>query len=139
MLIASEGMAEYDKVVAVHDWLCTNCTYNVTSISNGVILGSDHSADGPLLYGLSVCEGYAEAFKLFMDILGIKNRRVDGWAQGYHSWNEVFIGDQWLAVDVTWDDPVIIGGPDSGGVYTRQYCLITPEQMAADHMACEYH
>ena len=27
-----------------------------------------------------------------------------------HAWNDVLIDGKWYAVDVTWDDPIIVGG-----------------------------
>lgn len=137
-LVSYPGMTDYEKAIWAHDYLCSTCTGNIASLEANIYLPSDHSADGPLFYGTAVCEGYADAFRLFMNIMGVKNRRVSGWAGGYHGWNEVYIDGQWWAVDVTFDDPYIIGY-DPSGVYSRQYCLISPAVMALDHIAMEYH
>ncbi|MBP3803751.1 MAG: hypothetical protein J6I76_07615 [Oribacterium sp.] len=108
--IIDPDMSDYDKAVAAHDWLCANCAYNEYSYNNDIDIASDYTADGPLLYGTSLCEGYAEAFRLFMNILQIENRMVVGYAGGGdHAWNEVKIDGKWYAVDTTWDDPIIVG------------------------------
>ncbi len=133
-VIVTPEMDDYSKAVAVHDWICAN--------SHGSLIdkATDHSIVGPLLLSEGCCEGYAETFHLFMKILGVKSRRVEGWAGGgYHEWNEVLINGQYMAIDCMWDDPVIVGGPDPGGVYSRQYCLISPVIMALDHSAVKYY
>lgn len=138
--ITYSGMSQSEMVIAVHDWICTNCTGNLTSVQTLQYIEYEHTADGPLLCGISVCEGYAETFRLFMNILGIKNRRVNGYVEGgqfYHAWNEVNIDGTWYAIDVTFDDPIVIG-IDPGGVYSRKYCLISPEIMAIDHIPTVY-
>jgi len=69
-----------------------------------------------------VCEGYARAFKVLCDEVGIPCVLVDGQAVNSsggseaHMWNYVQVDDgdsqtdnPWYAVDVTWDDPVVSG------------------------------
>lgn len=66
------------------------------------------SAEGALLQGKAVCEGYSGAFMLACDALGIPCIKVSGVLQGTpHSWNSVYIAsiDDWLNVDVTNNDP----------------------------------
>ena len=64
--------------------------------------------DGP------VCEGYARAFKVLCDRLGIPCVLTEGYAQTgltakkeLHMWNYVKLDGKWYAVDVTWNDPFI--------------------------------
>lgn len=54
--------------------------------------------DGP------VCEGYARAFKVLCNQVGIPCVLVDGEAGGPHMWNNVQVGNAWYAADVTWND-----------------------------------
>ncbi|MBR3999630.1 MAG: hypothetical protein IKI93_14970 [Clostridia bacterium] len=64
-----------------------------------------------------VCEGYARAFKVLCDRVGIPCVLADGIGTNkpesdpvLHIWNLVDPGDgRWYAVDVTWNDPVING------------------------------
>lgn len=63
-----------------------------------------------------VCEGYSKAFKVLCDRLGIGCVLVEGDAKsnvddipGAHMWNYVCVDGQWYAVDVTWNDPVVVG------------------------------
>ena len=101
----------YDKVKQVHDYLIDNITYD--SDSN---LDMSHSIYGALVNNLAVCDGYAKAYKYILDNIGISCVEVCGVAQNSngeienHAWNDVLIGGNWYAVDVTWDDPIIVGG-----------------------------
>ena len=59
-----------------------------------------------------VCEGYARAFMVLCQQLGVPCVLVDGPAKDGvfdqpedHMWNYVRLGGKWYAVDVTWNDP----------------------------------
>lgn len=61
-----------------------------------------------------VCEGYARAFKVLCDELGIPCVLTSGAARStafgtpeQHMWNDVELDGQWYAVDVTWNDPTV--------------------------------
>ena len=62
-----------------------------------------------------MCEGYARGFKYILDELGIPCVLISGTATNSngetesHAWNYVELEGKWYAVDVTWDDPVIVG------------------------------
>ena len=110
-IIDSLSGSTYDKVKQVHDYLIDNITYD--SDSN---LDMSHSIYGALVNNLAVCDGYAKAYKYILDNIGISCVEVCGVAQNSngeienHAWNDVLIGGNWYAVDVTWDDPIIVGG-----------------------------
>ena len=95
---------DYEKVKAVHDWLCDNITYeesendNIAHTPAGVFLRSDKKV---------VCEGYAKAFMILCRKLGVPAILVVGYAGGPHMWNYVQMNDgAWYLVDCTWDDQV---------------------------------
>ncbi len=102
----------YDLLKAIHDFLCNTVTYtyqNQTSWSTGAY-NPVQSPLGALVFGKAVCQGYAEAFKLFCDHYKIPCITVigDGGSPGNygpHMWNAVKMVDgKWYLVDVTWDD-----------------------------------
>lgn len=128
--VTNGNMSETERIRAVHDWIVKNVRYNEVAYDTGRFSDSDYSAVGPLLLGTGVCSGYAEAFALCMDIMGVENRIP---YSNDHAWNEVRLSDgRYLSVDCCWDDPT----PDHGyEVYWYQYFLLTPEQMAG----VEYH
>ncbi len=88
----------YDKVKAVHDYLCEHITYVQDDYYS-------HTAYGALAGGTAVCDGYSLAFQRFMDVLGIPCLIATGERNGdSHAWNLVQLDGQWYHLDVTWDD-----------------------------------
>lgn len=104
------GNSDYDKIKKVHDWLVDNIEYDTT-------LGrtNNHNIYGAFIERNVVCEGYAKAFKYIMDELDIPCILVKGIGTNSsgetekHMWNYVYIENNWYAIDVTWDDPIIEG------------------------------
>jgi len=94
---------------------------------------------GALVKGQAVCEGYARAFKYLMDASGIPCVLVSGTAinsQGQeesHAWNYVQINENWYAVDVTWDDPIITGGGELTQELKYKYFLKGSTEFKVDH------
>ena len=134
----TQDMSDRDKIKAVHDYLIRTTKYDTALVQNGEKSG-DNTSDSYMAYGvlvknLGVCDGYAKAFNMFMDIFGIPSERVAG-TSNYnnmalsHAWNRVFVDDQYLNIDVTWDDPV----PDQGGAIQYNYFLIPDKDFAKDH------
>lgn len=133
----TQDMSDKDKIKAVHDYLITNTKYDTALVQKGEM--SANTSDSYLAYGVlvknvGVCDGYAKAFNMFMDILGIPSDRVVGTSyynnmSVCHAWNRVFIDDQYLNIDVTWDDPI----PDQGGAIQYTYYLIPDKEFAKDH------
>ena len=80
-----------------------------------------------------VCEGYARAFKVLCDKLGIPCVLVEGYARGslmdqlqLHMWNYVQVDGKWYAVDTTWNDPRIAKDENAAisGKENEKYLLI---------------
>lgn len=89
---------DLEKAMVVHDHLCETITY---SEELGV---ASHDIEGAILEKRAVCEGYALAYKYYMNRLGIPCKVMGGIAQGPHAWNQVQINGKWYLVDATWDD-----------------------------------
>ena len=103
--------SNYQKIQYIHNWLVDNLQYDQTYLKENT-----RNIYGALIENEVVCEGYAKAFKYLLDKLEIPCILVSGEAinsegrQESHMWNYVQINDIWYAVDVTWDDPIIING-----------------------------
>ena len=107
--IAAEtnGKSLYEKVKAIHDYVCEKAVYDV---QNNMRV---HSA-GPMFIGDGhvVCEGYAKAMLILCRKLGIDCACIGGFARNSsassgeaHMWNYVKMdNDTWYLVDATWDD-----------------------------------
>lgn len=137
ILNACNATDTYERVKQFNSWLTHNNEYNtyVSGIESGTApksawectsaLEGRTGGDGP------VCEGYARAFKVLCDEVGIPCVLVDGHAKNSadsdgeaHMWNYVQMGDNWYAVDVTWNDPT---GGNSGalsGVENENWLLV---------------
>lgn len=136
--IITPEMSDYDKVKAVHDYIVLNCEYDYENYVNDTIPQDSYSPRGVLINKKAVCEGYAAAFKAFMDELSIPCKLVSGKASSNgdfigrvnHAWNRVEVGGVWYQIDVTWDDPV----PDQKRKVRYKYFLLSDEEMNKTHL-----
>lgn len=92
----------YERLKYIHDYLVKTVAYDTSQTKPKI-----HSAAGALLNKVSVCEGYAKAFKLACEKIGIPCQLV---ISNTHMWNNVQMEDgEWYLVDVTFDDPIMNG------------------------------
>ncbi len=130
----SEEMTDYEKELAIHDYLVTNCEYDEGLLT--VLGGHGENAENPygaLIEGKAICSGYTTTFQMFMDMLEIpcKSIKAGDADNEEHAWNMVEIEGEWYYVDVTWDDPV----PDKNNRPTRHsYFNVTYDIMAERHV-----
>ncbi len=97
--------SDYEKALAVHDYLVAHTEYDQAAVSQGKGLWS--TAYGCLVNGMAVCQGYSQAFQLLMNRLGIECGICFGRAKEEdHAWNYINLNHQYYWIDVTWDDPV---------------------------------
>ncbi len=137
----SPTMTEYQKELALHDYLVENCVYSSGSPDND----NEFRAYGALVEGQAVCNGYAEAMALLLSCAGVENQYVVGTADSgsrdhssdsekntehreNHAWNLVKINGYWYHMDATWDDPV--GEED---ILSHAYFNMSDELMERDH------
>ena len=113
----SKCSSDYQKVLAIHDFLVSNCKYDGSS-------SNCRNLYGTLVEHKAVCEGYARTFQYLCSMHGIESIIIRGDSihktgdtpEG-HMWNAVLMNDGvWYDMDVTWDDP-LVNGSDSGTVY----------------------
>ena len=124
----------YKDIFKIHDFLVDNISYDTTYSSVG-----SYSIYGALVKKTCVCEGYSKAFKYLLNSAGIECEIVQGTATNSsgetenHAWNCVYLNDNWYLVDVTWDDPIIIGGGTLTGRNKYKYFLKGTETFDKDH------
>ena len=109
--LITDDMNDYDKIKAIHDYIIDNSVYDEQRVNN---LYNDYRgefssniATGPLLQGHGICSGYTDAMALFLNKMNIPNYKI---SSENHIWNLVYINNEWLHLDLTWDDPVINNG-----------------------------
>ena len=111
----NQGSA-YDKVKAVHDYLCTTVAYSYSTVANADDYRSAYDA---LINKTAVCTGYALSFQKFMDEMGIPCYIA---YSNTHAWNIVNVDGTWYHIDCTNDDQewgisyhdFLVGSADAG-------------------------
>ncbi|HIT71372.1 MAG TPA: hypothetical protein IAD08_05585 [Candidatus Scatovivens faecipullorum] len=128
------GKDRVEQIKIVHDYLVDTVEYDLEAGSN------IYNIYGTLIDKRAVCEGYARAFKYILDDLEIPTVIACGLAKNSagvtetHAWNYVQLENgQWYAIDVTWDDPVIIGSGIISDSIKYQYFLKGANKFFEDH------
>ena len=101
-----ENKMDYEKVSAIHDYICSNVEYEAA------VDGSDirRTAYGALIEGRAVCQGYSVSLYRLLLEAGIDNRIIFGeglspdGTTGPHTWNIVELYGKYYYMDITWDD-----------------------------------
>jgi len=130
--IATDGV--YRKLGKIHNWLIQTVDYGEIENSK-----AQYTIYGALAKNKAVCEGYARAFKYLVDGTGIPCVLVSGTAtnsrgeEQQHAWNYVQINENWYAIDVTWDDPIILNGGELTTELKYKYFLKGSEEFKVDH------
>lgn len=127
---------DYYKIVKAHNWIVDNVEYNLEdSVNNSNIYGALHDKK-------VVCEGYARLFKSLMDKLEIPCILVSGVGvdsktgqSENHAWNYVYLKGNWYAMDVTWDDPIIIGNGTISSDIKYKYFLKGSKEFNTTHIS----
>ena len=88
------GMTEFDRALALHDWLAAHCSYD-----DSLSLYSPYHA---LVTGSAVCQGYLMAYGDLLNRAGVRNAPAVSESRN-HGWNIVRLDGVWYHVDVTWD------------------------------------
>lgn len=135
-LINKKSQNSFENIKMIHDYLVDTISYDRTLSKENI-----YNIYGALVQKESVCEGYAKAFKYLLDEFEIpcvivigKGTDSEG-RQENHAWNYVQIEDNWYAVDVTWDDPILEGGGILSKKSKYQYFLKGAESFQKDHVA----
>ncbi|SHI95542.1 Transglutaminase-like superfamily protein [Thermoclostridium caenicola] len=129
--IIEPGMTDFEKELAIHDYIVNNCRYDIENQRKGSTPPEAYTAYGVLVNGSAVCEGYAKAMKLLLDRVNIRSLVVVGYSKGNaHAWNMVCLDGQYYHVDTTWDDPVMAGGSQ---VLTHVYFNLADHEIQKDH------
>lgn len=140
------------KVRLIHDWLTAHIFYDQPAF-NDATPRLIHP-DDVLKYRRSVCDGYANLFEAMLRSQGIPCRKVFGsviypsrgesWQDFVgeeHSWNEFWLDNRWVSVDVTWDTMNRVD-PETGryvrGQTRYRYFDPTAESLAIDHRIDNY-
>jgi hypothetical protein len=122
------GMSAIEKEIIIHDYIVNNTDYFIYS---GTTTNDIYSEYGVFYNNEAVCQGYAEAAKLLLNLAGIYSINVVGTGSGQsHAWNIVKLYGDCYHMDVTWDDPITTDGTD---ILRYDYFNITQQEVLKDH------
>ena len=134
--IIKDGMSDYEKEMAINQYLCENAEYNMKIMEaineDGTIQeeavrenARSFTPYGILIENLGVCESYSEAFLLIAKEAGLEAVITTGTMQGVnHEWNRVLLDGKWYTLDVTNNDGAVVPNP---------YCNLSDE-LASEYM-----
>ncbi len=98
--ICNSSMSDYEKARVVYDYIRSHCVYDYDNYFNETWNNYiDQTPYGFYKYGKMVCMGYANTYKTFMDVLGIKQTYDPSIPN--HISNIIFIDGRSIRVDVT--------------------------------------
>jgi len=99
--IIKPGMAQEQKIKAIHDYVVLHVTYDSRLQDEQTI----ESVIGTIDKGRGVCGDYVLLFLHLCRRASIPCTYEAGDPYVFnHAWNAVFVNGQWLFVDTTWDD-----------------------------------
>ncbi|MDE5899429.1 MAG: DUF4358 domain-containing protein [Treponemataceae bacterium] len=100
----TDGMSDYQKELAVHDYI-TRAKFDWAVLGHGGVSENSRTPYGVLIERSAMCHGFSLCFQLFMDMLGIECVTVYSTSESStpHSWNVVNIEGDWYCVDTAWD------------------------------------
>ena len=116
------SMSDFDKILSAHDYITERTSYSFVD---------DYSftAYSVFVRKEGVCQGYAYAFKLLMDIAGIECYYASS-TELNHGWNIVKLDGSFYHVDATKDDPITEynNATFEYGCETHEYFLCSENQ-----------
>lgn len=117
-----EGMLSY-----INERICQMTKYS-DPIPSGLGV-PQRDATGVFFKGDAVCAGYATAFRLVLEILGIENITLNNDEKpdsaNAHIWNYVKVNGHWYHIDATWND-----NASDDTTYMHEYFMLTDEELA---------
>ena len=135
--------SEYEKALWVHDMIIQTTAYDPDVLFYTQTVDDPHfdyayTAYGALVNHKAVCAGYARAYQLILNRLGIECGYISGSAVNSrgetetHAWNYIKADGKYYYVDVTWDDPVDENYADTGHLSHDYFCLSSAD-IDTDH------
>ena len=145
--IISDNMTDVEKVIAIHDYIIMNVTYDeevLQLLYQGVGNANSYKSfylEGVFLEKKAVCEGISKAVTSMCNVEGIPCVMVEGYPKANpqgagHAWNKVYVDGSWYIVDVTSDGTIIDGNYE---ILSYKYCLVNESVINKTYVAKGYH
>lgn len=145
--IVGDEMTDYEKAIAIYDYLAMNIYYDHNVAESSAVPSSDASfhLDGAFGVGtfdgraMAVCDGMSKAYALMCYMVGIPSSKVVGVAgqgaqKGGHAWNTILIDGKRYNVDLTWGSTgtLTAEGGTSVSMISHYYLFASDEMMYTD-------
>ena len=111
------------KIKKIHNYIIDTTSYDRERSDNKVIKYKSDNAYGVLIENYGICGGYTDAMMLFLEKFNVPNYKI---ATENHIWNYAKVGNEWLHLDLTWDDPVTNDGKN---IIDDSYFLINDNKL----------
>ena len=155
--ILDENMNQYEQVLAIYQWICTNVDYDYagadeaedrskyddehnTSTYNEVHGWSSFYMEGVFDLHLAVCNGIVAAYSAMLNTMGITCHKIIGLGNGgAHTWAEICVGGVWYVSEPTWGNRHSSVADDydhviyEGSMLDYEYAFMTNAQANVNH------
>lgn len=139
--LSKSDYTDLEKALILHDRIAVLCEYDYENFKKynagdlNAIPQDSFNMYGTLINRISVCQGYATAYRYMLNKLGISNYLCSSKALN-HVWNIIEISGEYYHVDITWDDP---SEDITGRVNHDNFMLSTNAlKSTTDHIADDY-
>lgn len=116
--LTADCTTDYEKAVALHDWVCSYVYYDEDNLDN--LSSIPYYATDVIGSKRAVCLGFATLYASLCRSISIPCNVVSGYALGIendsewssetaatdyqnHAWNEAYVDGRWIIIDTTWD------------------------------------
>ena len=146
--IAKDIKGDYNKTVAIADWVSENIYYDRDARDSSVTQDTI-CIKNVLQRKRTVCAGYSNLFCALLEAQGIKAVNIKGTVtsndisyenladgQVNHEWSAVWLDDRWVVIDTVWNS----GNKYENGEFRKGKCYqkytdISPLALSFDHCA----
>lgn len=129
--VVTENMNLINKIKAIHDYIINTTIYDEeraeeirTKGSSAINEIQSNKANGVLESHYALCSGYTDIMTIYLNRLGIRNYKI---SNNTHVWNGIYLDNNWLHIDLTWDDPVT---SNNKNILLEDFFLIDNNELA---------
>lgn len=158
--LSQVATTDLEKVRGIYTWMTHHIRYDVETYLNwGVghtVMVDDTKAERKrimqetLKNRLGVCQGYSELFDALCKKMGIKSYIIVGYSKSYgthnivkeivepdHTWNAVWIDEQWHLIDPTWGSGFINQSLTFTPSPDNRFFLTAPDKLIYTHLPAD--
>jgi len=157
---SASAYSDREKALALHDWIAKELAYDFDGYNSNTYADRPFDALSVLKSKVTVCEGYSNLYAALLRAVGIRakvvygKRFVDGVPadKSYeqicksefsrlndHAWNEIYIDNRWVMVDLTRDGGYSTDNTTAGFKHTPgnyKYFDLSPGDFSGQYVKC---